>query len=169
MSMCRDSSTIAGMKVHLQLALVLIIYPIAQTQSPRSTAMHHATGTFDVEVGSLGPVYKDDPSIARFSLDKQYHGALAGTSKGEMLSSGNPASDAGAVAMEKVSGQLDGHSGTFVLQHHAMMVGGKPQHWAITVVPGSGTRDLKGLTGTMQIIVESGKHSYVFDYSLPEK
>lgn len=131
--------------------------------------MHRATGTFDVKVAPLEPVGKDDQTIARYSLDKQFHGALEGTSHGEMLSAGNPASDAGAVAMEKVTGKLDGRSGAFVLLHDGIMVGGKPQHWTITIVPGSGTGDLQGLAGTMQIIVEAGKHSYVLEYTLPEK
>lgn len=128
--------------------------------------MHHATGAFDVKVTPLEAANKDDATIARYSLDKQFHGALEGASKGEMLSSGNPSSDAGAVALEKFSGRLDGRSGTFVLQHHGIMVGGKPQHWTIQVVPGSGTAELKGIEGSRQITIAGGKHSYVFDYTL---
>ncbi|WP_083808415.1 DUF3224 domain-containing protein [Granulicella tundricola] len=36
----------------------------------------------------------------------------------------------------------------------------------VTVVPGSGTGELVGLSGTMKIVIEGGKHSYVFDYLL---
>ncbi len=157
------------MRLHVLLVLVLFVYPVAQAQSPGSNPMQRATGTFDVKVAPLGNAIQDDATIGRFSLEKQFQGALTGTSKGEMLSSGDPKNDAGAVAVEKVSGQLEGRSGTFVLQHHGIMAGGKPQHWTITVVPGSGTGDLKGLTGTMQIIIEGGKHSYVLEYSLPKK
>jgi hypothetical protein len=35
------------------------------------------------------------------------------------------------------------------------------------MVPDSGTGDLEGLTGTMSIEIVDGKHSYVFDYTLP--
>jgi Protein of unknown function (DUF3224) len=52
--------------------------------------MHRATGTFDVKVAPLEPANKDDKTIARFSLDMQFHGALEGTSRGEMLSTGSP-------------------------------------------------------------------------------
>jgi len=39
----------------------------------------------------------------------------------------------------------------------------------ITVVPDSGTGELEGLTGKMNIIIgEGGKHSYDFEYSLPQ-
>jgi hypothetical protein len=32
------------------------------------------------------------------------------------------------------------------------------------VVPDSGTGDLAGLSGSLNIIIEGGKHSYEFDY-----
>ena len=37
---------------------------------------------------------------------------------------------------------------------------------AVTVVPDSGTDQLVGLAGTMTIIIEGGKHSYDFEYTL---
>jgi hypothetical protein len=127
---------------------------------------HHATGTFDVQVGPLESYNKDDKSLGHFSIDKQFHGALEASSKGEMLSAGNPSSSAGAVVIEKVTGNLDGRSGSFVLLHSAFMVRGAPQDWSISVVPDSGTAELSGISGKMKIIVEGGKHSYVFDYTL---
>jgi hypothetical protein len=130
---------------------------------------HHATGTFDVKVAPLEVYNKDDKSLGHFSLDKQFHGALEGTSKGEMLSAGDPSSSAGAVAIEKVTGKLDGRSGSFVFLHSAFMKRGTPQGWDISVVPDSGTGELSGISGKMKIIIEGGKHSYVFDYSLAEK
>jgi hypothetical protein len=140
--------------------------PDAQRSAPVS---HHATGTFDVKIAPLEVYNKDDKSLGHFSIDKQFHGALEGTSKGEMLSAGDPASSAGAVVIEKVTGKLDGRSGTFVLQHSAFMKRGTPQSWDISVVPDSGTGELLGISGKMKIIVEGGKHSYVFDYTLAEK
>ena len=38
----------------------------------------------------------------------------------------------------------------------------------VTVVPDSGTAQLKGLVGKMAIKIEGGKHFYDFEYSLPE-
>ena len=150
------------------LTLVAFATVQAQTSARKDAAMsHRATGLFEVRVAPLEPYNKDDKTLSRFSLDKQYHGDLEAVSKGEMLSSGNPATDAGAVAMEKVSGKLGGRSGSFVLQHSATMVQGKPSNWNIMVVPRSGSGELAGISGTMQIIVEGGKHSYVLEYSLP--
>jgi hypothetical protein len=72
------------------------------------------------------------------------------------------------VAIEKVTGTLNGHSGTFVLQHNTTMTRGTPQ-MNIIVVPDSGTGELTGLAGKMNIVIApDGKHSYEFDYTLPE-
>ncbi len=126
---------------------------------------HSATGTFEVKVAPLTPYNQDDKTLARFSIDKQFHGDLDATSKGEMLSAGNAATSGGYVAIEKVTGKLNGHSGTFVLQHNATMENGKP-HLNIVVVPGSGSGELAGIAGKMDITIEAGKHSYVFEYTL---
>ena len=127
--------------------------------------MHHATGSFTVK---LVP-QKDEPSdpkLARMTIDKQFTGALEATSIGQMLSAGTETKgSAGYVAIEKVTGKLDGKSGSFVLQHNATMDRGTP-HLSITVVPDSGTGELVGLAGTLNIIIADGKHSYEFDYSL---
>ena len=74
---------------------------------------------------------------------------------------------AGYVAIELVTGTLNGHTGTFVLQHTGTMTRGVPQ-LSITVVPDSGTGQLVGLTGKMTINIANGKHSYDFEYTLAE-
>jgi hypothetical protein len=130
--------------------------------------MHHIKGEFDVKVIPADSADAKSP-IGRWLLDKRYHGALDGTSKGQMLAAGNPASGAGGyVALEVVEGSLENKRGTFALQHFGTMEGG---NYSITVqvVPGSGTEALTGISGKMQIIIEGGKHYYEFDYTLPEK
>jgi len=129
---------------------------------------NHARGTFEVKM-ALFPA--DDPSadasIGRMSIDKQFHGDFEGASKGQMLSAmGGVKGSAGYVAMEKVSGTLKGRSGSFVLQHSGTMNRGVPQ-LIVSVVPDSGTEQLTGLAGMLEIIIEGGKHSYHFEYSLP--
>jgi len=140
----------------------------AQTSSPSSTAekepsmSRHASGSFEVKLSPL-PTYAQDDSLGRMSSDKQFHGDLEGTSKGEMLNFAR----SGYVAIEKVSAALKGRTGTFALQHSATMDHGKP-HLTIIVVPDSGTGQLTGLTGAMNIIIApDGKHFYEFDYTLP--
>jgi hypothetical protein len=152
------------------LALALASTLFAQSPSPKGTAMH-AAGTFDVKLApqSLPNSGNDNSAaIARFAGDKQFHGDLDATSHVEMLASGNPASgNAGYVALESVTGKLNGRSGSFVLQHSGTMDHGA-LHLTVTVVPGSATGELTGLSGSMSITNNAGKHSYTFDYSLPE-
>lgn len=154
---------------HLLIALSLAVTMAAQTPAKKDAPMsHRATGTFDVKVAPLEPYNKDDKAIGRYSLDKQFHGDIEGASKGEMLAFGTGAagSSGGAVAIEKVTGKLAGKSGSFVLAHRGTMDAGKPAY-SIIVVPGSGTGELAGISGTMDLIIEGGKHSYVFEYTLP--
>jgi hypothetical protein len=127
--------------------------------------MSRATGAFDVKVTPQED--KTDPAIARMVLDKQFHGDLEATSKGEMLAAGGAKGTGGYVAIEIVTGKLGGHTGTFALQHSGSMID-NAFTLIITVVPGSGTGELTGLTGKMNItIAPGGKHSYDFDYTLP--
>lgn len=127
-----------------------------------------ATGTFDVKLAPLP--FRDDVAgapLGRMSLDKRFHGDLDAGSKGEMLSAGAPATgSAGYVAVELVSGTLHGRGGTFILQHSATMARGVGR-MTIVVVPSSGTGDLAGIEGSMTIEIDGGRHSYIFEYTLP--
>lgn len=130
--------------------------------------MHHVTGSFDVKLTPQPLTDSSDSTLGRMSIDKQFHGDLDATSKGEMLSATTAIKgSAGYVAIEKVSGTLAGRTGTFVLQHHATMDRGTP-HLNIDVVPDSGTGQLTGITGRMNIRITEGKHFYDFDYALPD-
>jgi hypothetical protein len=143
----------------------------AQTQSRKETAMtSHASGKFEVKLTPQAPEDKTaDGTPARMSIDKQFHGDLEATSKGQMLSAGTVIKgSAGYVAIEKVSGTLQGRKGTFVLQHSGTMTRGEPT-LSVTVVPDSGTDELVGLAGKMKIIIAEGKHSYEFDYTIAAK
>lgn len=109
-----------------------------------------------------------DAVPARLTLDKKFHGDVEATSKGQMLAAMTAVKgSAGYVAIEKVTGSVRGRSGTFVLQHYGIMNRGA-QSLTLTVVPDSGTDELTGLSGSMQIIIDKGDHSYIFDYSLSE-
>ena len=126
------------------------------------------TGSFDVKLNPIEGYAKGKHGVqlSRMSLDKTFHGELDATSKGEMLSAMTPIKgSAGYVAIEQVNGSLSGKSGSFVLQHFGMMERGKDR-LILEVVPASGTGELEGLTGSMAINIEDGKHEYVFEYEL---
>ena len=125
----------------------------------------HAEGSFDAKTTPLPA--EDAANIGRFALNKQYHGDLEAVSKGEMLGAGDPTKgSAGYVAIEHVTGTLQGHTGSFALQHIGVMDQGKFQ-LTVLVVPGTGTGELTGISGTMAITIVNGKHSYTFEYTLP--
>jgi hypothetical protein len=160
---------LSRMKALLLAALLTPALAVAQSPASQEVpASKHVSGPFDVKVAPLEPYNKDDKAVGRYSIDKQFHGALEATSKGEMLAYGTGAagSSGGYVAIEKVTGKLEGRSGSFVLQHNTTMTKGKPD-MSIFVVADSGTGELTGISGRMQIVNDAGKHSYVFDYTLP--
>jgi hypothetical protein len=131
--------------------------------------MTRASGTFEVKTIPQAPDAADSSGIGRLLLDKVFKGDLEATSKGQMLGMGTAVEgSAGYVAMEHVSGSLNGNEGTFALQHMGKMTRGTPE-LNVSVVPDSGTASLAGLSGTMQIIIADGKHSYEFEYQLADK
>lgn len=126
----------------------------------------HAKGPFEIKLAPLAPAYAGDDALGRMSIDKQFRGDLDAKSEGEMLSVMDATRGSGGyVALERVTGSLHGRTGAFVLQHSATMNRGEPQ-LSVSVVPDSGTGQLAGLTGSMQIIIDAGKHSYEFVYTL---
>jgi hypothetical protein len=126
----------------------------------------HVNGTFEVKLAPIAAAFEDS-AIGRMSIDKQFHGDLDATSKGEMLAvQTSVKGSAGYVAMERVTGTLAGRKGTFALQHSGTMHRGA-MHLDLDVVPDSGTDALEGLSGKMKIDIKEGKHFYSFEYSLP--
>lgn len=125
----------------------------------------HATGTFSVRM--LPP--PDAPSrFVRLHLDKTFEGGLVGTSEVEMLASNEGTTGSGGyVALERVTGTLDGRRGSFILQHSGTMSPGS-MHIDVQVSPGSGTDALTGLSGRLTIRIEGKQHAYDFEYTLPQ-
>jgi hypothetical protein len=130
--------------------------------------MKRASGSFDVTVQPLpNAEVSADPMLGRFLLIKKFSGDLEATARGHMLSAGTPTQGSAAyVAIDKVTGALQGRKGGFVLQHTGSMKRGVPS-LSVMVVPDSGTGELVGLTGTLGINIVEGQHFYDFLYSFP--
>lgn len=127
-----------------------------------------AKGTFEVTLLPL-PFEGADPQwkLGRMSIDKRITGDLVATTQGQMISATTDTKgSAGYVAIERVTGVLNGKRGTFVFQHSGLMNRGASS-LSVVVVPDSGTEELAGLEGEFKIIMEGGKHSYEFNYRLP--
>ncbi len=137
----------------------------AAKSDEKDTSSMHATGPFDVTITP-----QDDKSVdgvSRLLIDKHYHGELEGSAKGEMLATGSSQSSGAYVAIETFHGTLNGRSGSFSL-HHTGLMSKAGRSLSINVVPDSGTGQLTGISGQMNItIAADGKHSYDFEYTLP--
>jgi hypothetical protein len=126
------------------------------------------SGTFEVKLAPQAEDKGEGSTLGRMSIDKQFHGDLEANSKGEMLTAMTEVKgSAGYVAIERVSGTLEGRKGSFVLLHRGIMTGGG-QDLSITVVPDSGSGELVGLAGKMDVRIADGKHFYDLEYTLPE-
>jgi uncharacterized protein len=142
--------------------------PAPSTIQKGATMTARASGPFEVTLNPQVDEKVGDPTVGRMSIDKQFHGDLEAISKGQMLTAMTETKgSAGYVAIERVTGTLKGRSGSFALQHTGTMDRGVPQ-LSVTVVPDSGTGQLAGISGKMSINIVNGKHSYEFDYALPE-
>jgi hypothetical protein len=145
---------------------VALCLTLPSPSGEESQKMIRAAGTFDVKLTPQPLVDQSDPLLGRMSIEKQFQGDLAGTSRAEMLAARTSIENsAGYVAIEKVTGTLGGKKGSFVLQHSGSMNRGE-QHLEVTIVPDSGTGEFVGITGTMSIRQEGGKHYYELLYSI---
>lgn len=127
------------------------------------------TGTFEVQLQPEPPFEESQGVVlARATGNKRFQGALEGTSVVHMLSARTPTPGAaGYVALERITGQLEGRSGSFVAVHCGTMGDGS-SNLSITIVPGSGTEGFAGIQGTMGIRIEDGVHHYDLRYALSE-
>lgn len=130
--------------------------------------MKRATGSFEVSLQSLSNAeVSSDALLGRMLLTKKFSGDLAASARGQMLSAGTATKgSAGYVAIDHVTGTLDGRKGSFLLQHSGSMQRGVPT-LSVKVIPDSGTDELAGIAGTLSINVVDGKHFYDFLYSFP--
>jgi hypothetical protein len=174
----RATSDAAGVLALGLLSLAASLHVQARAETPsnvpsnqaRSVVMQKVQGSFDVKLTPEGSEDKaGGSSLGRMSIEKQFHGALDGTSKGQMLTgSSEVAGSAGYVALERVTATLKGRRGSFLLQHSGTMSKAAGYQLSITVVPDSGSGELVGLAGKLDIQIVEGKHLYTFEYSLPD-
>ncbi len=140
---------------------VILLY----TSDMKVTARFNVTGwdsaTYDQP--------SEGPDLSRVTIRKAFEGDLEGESTGEGLFCGMSDPDAGAgyVVSERFEGRLGDRKGSFVMQHGGVMGPGMAPRTFGHVVPGSGTGDLAGLTGTVEISQAGGDHSLTLDYDLP--
>ncbi len=119
------------------------------------------TATFEVTGWDETPYDEpaDGPKFARATVTKRFTGSLEGTSTAQLLTCVAGDENAGYIGSERVTGTLDGKSGSFVVQHGGAVGGPEPKHFG-WVVPGSGVGELRGLLGTVHF--QHDEHGAVF-------
>jgi hypothetical protein len=141
-------------------------------ETRRMSRTQRANGTFTVQMKPAGeaPVTPEGATpLARMTLDKVFSGEMEGTGQGEMLTAVTPvAGSAGYVALERFTGRVHGRSGSFVLQHGGTMSKAGGQQLSITIVPDSGSGELRGIAGRFLLKIEGGVHRYELEYTLSQ-
>jgi hypothetical protein len=105
----------------------------------------------------------DGVTIGGVKIAKTFSGDVVGTGAVEMMAVHTASGPAVYVAIERVTASVKGRTGTFVFQH----VGDAtvtPRTLALTIVPGSGTGELKGIVGKGDIKIEGKAHTLILDY-----
>jgi len=125
---------------------------------------HHAKGSFDVTITPQESA--PDAPVARMLLYKEFHGDLEAIAHGEMMAAHEPLTGAGVyVALDRVTGTLQGRSGSFLMAHRGIR-NADGQELSIVIVPGSGTGQLTGITGTVGIEIVGTEHFYTVQYEV---
>ena len=101
----------------------------------------------DTWEGAAIDTVEDGPELGQAVLAKTYTGPdLTATASGHAVTTRGERG-ASYVAQERVTGELGGRRGSFVLEHRACMGEGFPTLMEAQVVPGSGTGELANLSG----------------------
>lgn len=126
-----------------------------------------ATCTFDITTWEPQEYDNcDDVKLTRTRVTKTFQGDLTARSAAELLMAGAPSGSAVYVGLERITGQLGGRSGSFVLIHDASM-SSDGQSLSLTIMRDSGTGGLQGIRGEGNItIAPDGTHTFTLDYDL---
>ncbi|WP_433074765.1 DUF3224 domain-containing protein [Dactylosporangium sp. CA-139114] len=132
------------------------------------------SGTFSVKSFVPTTVAPDPPietalPVGVALMEKHYEGEISGRSATLFTSAFDQASGAGTyVAMESFEGSVDGRSGAFNFVHSASTSGSDRTGEFFTIVAGSGTADLAGISGGGGMTVDGdGTHRVWLEYELP--
>jgi len=139
-----------------------IPYAFSENQINTTDISMAATGSFEVK---LDPQNDEVAPAGRMLINKVYSGGLVGSGIGQMISKRTESGSAVYSAIEEFEGSLDGKIGSFTLVHRGFMSPDK-QSLEITVLEDTGTEELEGISGKLEIMQDQGKHSYVLDYQL---
>ena len=129
----------------------------------KSANARFAIKNWDEKPYSEGP---DLPTLKRASVKKTFTGDIEGEGQVEYLMMYRSDGAAVFVGLERVVGQIGGKAGTFVLQRTGVFESGQAKE-SYSVIPGSGTGELRGLRGEGSSAVGHGmEHPFILSYEL---
>jgi hypothetical protein len=109
---------------------------------------------------------KDVPKLTRATVTRSFSGDIEGEGRVEYLMMYRTDGTAAFVGLEHITGSVGGRAGSFVLQREGVFEGGQAVE-TYTVIPGSGTGELRGLSGNGTTAVGHGmEHPFTLDYEL---
>jgi uncharacterized protein DUF3224 len=104
--------------------------------------------------------------LERVHISRTFTGDLEGSSTAEILIARSEGGG-GYTGHDLVTGSLGGKTGSFVIQHGGIM-GPRGISNSGTIVPGSGTGELEGISGEGTLLADDeGNHTLTLDYELP--
>lgn len=127
-----------------------------------------AHARFGIKSWDERPYSEDEgmPKLSRATVTKSFTGDIEGDGLVEYLMMYRGDGSAAFVGLERIVGRIAGKSGSFVLQRTGVFEGGLAKE-SYSVVPGSGTGELRGLRGDGTSAVGHGsEHPFVLDYEL---
>lgn len=128
----------------------------------------HAKARFAIKSWDEKPYSEgeDLPKLTRASVAKTFTGDLEGEGQVEYLMMYRADGSAAFVGLERVVGHIGGKAGSFVLQRTGVFEAGQARE-SYSVVPGSGTGELRGLRGKGASSVGHGmEHPFTLEYEL---
>ena len=122
-----------------------------------------AIKSWDEKPYSEGP---DLPKLTRATVTKTFTGDIEGEGQVEYTMMYRSDGSALFVGLERITGRLAGRSGSFVLQRNGVFEGGQAKE-SYSIVPGSATGELRGLSGDGSSAVGHGmEHPFTLNYEL---
>jgi Protein of unknown function (DUF3224) len=127
-----------------------------------------ATASFDITSWEEQTYDEQDGiKLSRTRVVKTFRGEIEGESTAELLMALAGEDSAAYVGVERVTGRVNGRSGSFVYLHTAT-AGRGAQAASWPVLAGSGTGELAGISGQARIDnLPDGGHVFTLDYELP--
>ena len=128
---------------------------------------NRATGRFEITAWEEAAYDEpaEGPKLARATVRKTFQGELAGESTAELLMCQDAEGGIAYTALERVVGRVGGRAGSFLLLHGAVR-GGDMTRALGRVVPDSGTGELRGLRGEVEIRHDEQGAVFVLDYDV---